>query len=263
MLRFDFTRDYKGTGASKGLDRGLLVYYDNELLLEEGMGIGACAIQTGGYTYFASVVSIEYIGSAIHVNSNINRRLEFTVSGTRFKPLTKFLEFFSTKVYMKLEKSQSRLLSLGSHLSKIFNVGMTFVKTLTLGEIRTVYETGDYFLTVDLSCNFNAHDSKLFVMNELGGSLFQQGLIGGKVTSPPSGWQRVYSTCELYNHRHSLAFSMEEMKVPENVSTAIYWGREKTSQFSWAGFESEISCQSKAFEHYRYAIFFREVENQT
>jgi hypothetical protein len=38
MLKFDMSRQYKGTGVSHGLDRGLLVYSDDVLLFRKAWG---------------------------------------------------------------------------------------------------------------------------------------------------------------------------------------------------------------------------------
>ncbi len=143
---------YKGTGVSKGLDRGLLVYHNGALLVEEGMAIGACAFQAGGYTYFASVKSIERKGSFIEVESHIDTRLEFSVLGIRSKLITKSQEMLVKHFYMKQEKWQEQLLKKSEIMRKLFNVNLCFVKCPSLGTVKTVYEVGDSIVKTDLSC---------------------------------------------------------------------------------------------------------------
>jgi hypothetical protein len=44
---------YPGEGISRGLARGLLVYYQDCNLTDEGMGIGSIALRDHHYTYFS------------------------------------------------------------------------------------------------------------------------------------------------------------------------------------------------------------------
>lgn len=75
MPQYDLTDQYKGFGISQGLDRGLLVYHGDTLLVEEGMGIGACAFQTGGFTYFASTRSIQKDQGTMTMTASLDKKL--------------------------------------------------------------------------------------------------------------------------------------------------------------------------------------------
>jgi hypothetical protein len=262
MLKFEMPEIeeiYKGVGVSKGLDRGLLVYHNGALLVEEGMAIGACAFQTGGFTYFASIKSIERKGSFIEVESHIDTRLEFSVLGIRSKLITKSQEALAKYFYMKQENWQEQLLKNSEIIKKLFNVNICFVKVPSLGIVKTVYEVGDGIVKTDLSCCAEC-GGKLFVMNELGGSKFDKSIVDGEISCPPSGWQKIITVCELYSDNHSLAFTMAEDSVPENIKSSLYWGREYIEGVcSWSGFESEIRCSSGKFENYRYSVVFRRV----
>ncbi|MBP1743116.1 MAG: hypothetical protein H6Q58_94 [Firmicutes bacterium] len=250
---------YRGTGVSKGLDRGLLVYDNGALLVEEGMAIGACAFQAGGYTYFASVKSIERKGSFIEVESQIDTRLEISVLGIKSKLVTKTHEMLVKHFYMKQENWQEKLLKKGEIIRKIFDVNTCFVKGPSLGTVKTVYEVGNGIVKTDLSCCAKI-GGRFFVMNELGGSKFDKSIVNGEVLFAPSGWQKIETECELYSDSHSLAFTVAEDSVPENVRSSLYWGREYIEDFcSWSGFESEIKCSTGKFENYRYKVVFRRV----
>ncbi|MHC1718644.1 MAG: hypothetical protein AB9883_08370 [Acidaminococcaceae bacterium] len=259
MLKFDLSYDHKGTGVSKGIDRGLLVYDGDVLLLEEGMGLGACSLQTGGYTYFASIKNIKRAKSSFDVVFIIDKRLEWKVFGIKSTYLTKILEYIATKIYMKHENIQNKLLKLGGLLQKLFKARTYFVKVPAQGEIRIAYELGDNEILVDLSCQTEKKKIKLFVMNELGGSIFDKSFIHGVQSVAPTGWQKNDGHCELYSDEHSLAFTMVEINVPVNIQSTLYWGRELlTNNYCWAGFESELVCNSNKFNNYRYSIVFRE-----
>jgi len=99
-LKFDISTQYKGTGVSQGLDRGLLVYDDDILLLEEGMGLGACAFQTGSYTYFTSIKSIKKAEDSFKVVGSIDKKLVWKVLGIKSSLLTRTLEYITTNIYM-------------------------------------------------------------------------------------------------------------------------------------------------------------------
>ena len=263
MLKFDISHEYKGTGISQGLDRGLLVYNDNILLLEEGMGLGACAIQTNGFTHFTSIKSIVKADDSFDVLSLIDTRLEWQILGIRSRYFTKMLEYFTTNIYMKNEERQREIHKLGGFLRKLFNVKACFIKVPIIGKIRVKYEVGKKEILVDLSCETEKTGSKLFVMNELGGSIFDKGIINGELVISPSGWQKIESHSELYSPSHSLAFNIVERHIPDNARSKLFWGREMIKDnYCWAGFESEIVWDSNKLENYRYSINFREVAKQ-
>ena len=260
MLKFEMSQTYKGTGVSEGLDRGLLVYNNDILLIEEGMGLGSCAFQTGGLTYFASISDIKNDLNSFEVIYNIDKRLEFKVSGIKSELFTRAQEQIATNVYMKLEKSQKKLLILGGLLGKILNMQVCFVKVPAIGEVRITYELGLNSATMDVNCEIEKKAGKLFLMNELGGSIFDKSIVKGEMSPSPSGWQKMQNSCELYSKGHSLAFTIIERNIPDNVRSNLYWGREQFSdKCCWAGFESEIICDTNKFSNYRYSINFREM----
>ncbi|MGV8905414.1 MAG: hypothetical protein ACOH15_02310 [Acetobacterium sp.] len=261
MLTFDISNEYIGTGVSHGLDRGLLVYSGDVLLLEEGMGLGACALQTEGYTYFTSIKNIKREKDSFEVECTIDKKLVWKVLGVRAKLLTRILEGITSNIYMKQENKQRKLLRLGGLLCKVFSVNSCFVNVKSQGEVRIVFEIEDNEILVDLSCKTEKMGSKLFVMNELGGSIFNKGIINHELIGPPSGWNKIEKPSELYSPSQALAFTLVESHVPDNVRSTLFWGRELAgNSYCWAGFESEILCESSEFENYRYSIKFREVE---
>lgn len=260
MLKFDISHDYKGIGVSEGLERGLLVYKDDVLLLEEGMGIGICALQTGGYTYFTSIKSITKAKNSYDVLYSINKRLEWKIFGFRSRNLTKALEYIATNLYMKNESGQKTALKLGTLMRKLFRVEASFMEVPSLGEVKTNYEISDYRIIVNVSCETNTKSNKLFIMNELGGGFFNKALLNGESTTAPSGWQKLKPYCEIYSEAYNLAFRLVEEHVPDNLQSTLFWGREFVKDsYCWSGFESEINWNMAKFENYRYSIVFREV----
>lgn len=262
MLKFEMSQIYKGTGVSEGLDRGLLVYNNDVLLVEEGMGLGSCAFQTGGLTYFASISDIKKDVNSFEVIYNIDKRLELKVSGIRSELFTRAQEQIATNIYMKQEKIQKKLLILGELLEKIFNIQMCFVKIPAIGVVRITYQLGHNSVAMDVNCEMEKKAGKLFLMNELGGSIFDKSIVKGEMSTSPSGWQKMGNSCELYSKAHSLAFTIIEKNIPDNIRSNLYWGREQfRNKCCWAGFESEIIFDTSKFSNYSYSINFRETEN--
>jgi hypothetical protein len=260
MLKFDLSPTYKGTGVSQDLDRGLLVYNDGVPLLEEGMGLGACAYQIGGHTYFTSFIRIKKEEDLFETTSSIDLRLELKVFGIRTRLFTKAQEFIATNIYMKHKIIQKPILVLSTLSRWLFNVKTCFVKVPSLGNVRLKYSVRENEVLIEVSSETINAGGKMFVMNELGGKLFDKGIKNGKITDPPSGWEHVDEPYELYSGTHSLAFTVEQLTVPEHVSSRLFWGRETIlNTCCWAGFESEIICDYNKFTNYTYLVKFREV----
>lgn len=274
MLKFLMSDKFKGTGASQGLDRGLLVYDGDELIVGEGLGMGACALQSGGFTFFTSIISIDdSTAHSITVSSDIDIKLVWKLLGIKSLIFTRIIESVCNNFYKKQEKRQDTLLNLAEILKKIFNAKSSFVKIPSQGNIKINYKicedeaisaSENCEIAVDLFCETIKSGFRLFVMNELEGRLFNRGLIDGAISPPPSGWQQIDGQrCELYSPDRKLAFSMTENKspgnIPGNISSKLFWGREVCGDCNWAGFENEITCNGKSFANYRFSINFREV----
>ena len=258
MLQYELTDWYKGIGISLGLDRGLLVSHDGILLVGEGMGIGACSLQISGFTYFTSIKSISETADALVLVGSLDRRLEWAVLGVRSRLLTSILEFITTYIYMKHENKQQRMLKYGSLFRRFFRVTPNFVNVSPRAEVMISYTAGQDKIDVEVSYKAKKPGGRLFIMNELDGNIFAEGITDGVRTPPPTGWQKVSGTCELYSCSNKLSFTISERHIPENVLGTIYWGRESCRDYCWAGFESKLTCSAKEFDNYKYTIIFQE-----
>lgn len=270
MLELKFDENYDGQGISKGIQRGLLPYLDGKLIMQEGMGIGAFAIQCENRTYFCSIDKItekNASGKVILVQYRIDRRLDWTFLNRSSSVLTTFLELAASKCYMKAEAFQGPLLKLGTLFRKLFGIRIDFKKIESLGKIRAKYTIKESEVYIEVDCKSTCKDYKLFVMNEIGGELFSQAVVDGCEANPPTGWQRLEEKGTDDKRSHMLtsaslgvAFYMEEILVPSNIETGLFWGREVSGGYNWAGFESEIKCLEDGFSGYIYKICF---ENHT
>ncbi len=259
MLKFELSDKNIGTGISKGLARGLLVYYKDVLLLEEGMGLGICALHVNGHTYFTSPVSIAGTRDSFESVWCFDIMLETEIVGFK-TPLVTFLrEHIITGLYMKQKSMQEKLLEMGERLRKIFRMETCFVKVPPVGEVRANYKIFQNSIKVDLSFELKKQGGKLYILNELGGNIFDRSLFNDEIKEPLTGWEKAQGKCELYSSIYGLSFSVREDQIPENVSSSLFWGRENIGDVCWAGFEIELICDSGKINHFTYSIIFSEV----
>lgn len=272
MLEFKFDKNYYGEGISRGIPRGLLPYMDGKPIVQEGMGIGSFAVQYGNRTYFCSVDKIdEYsaVDKIIDVKYRVDMELEWTFLQKPSALLTSFLETVASEFYMKSEVFQDPLLKIGTLIRRLLRIKPDFKKIESLGEISASYAVGESNIKIEADCNLILENYKLFVMNEIGGELFSRSIICGKEKAPPTGWQRIEKSAVIEDHLHvlkspslGLAFHMEEIFVPPYVESTLFWGREVSSGYNWAGFESELKCFSRGFEGYAYRIWFEKAAKE-
>jgi hypothetical protein len=258
MLEYRFSDQYRGFGFSEGLERGLLVSHDGTLLVEEGMGLGACALQTGGYTYFASVREQTAAAGGSRQVVDLNRQLVWRIFGRTSRLLTRALEKIATRHYMKNPRRQAGILRLGEVLSRIFRVDASFAGVVPLGQVTLEMTTEGNVIVGTVGCQVKMDGGKLFIMNELGGHYFRGALRKELPIEPPTGWQKMPADAELLCPERSLAFTIEERHVPPGVSSTLFWGREANSRLSWSGFECELTWEGREFSGYQYALKFRE-----
>lgn len=266
MLELKFDENYDGQGISKGIQRALLPYLDGKLIVQEGMGIGAFAVQCKNRTYFCSIDKIteeNASGKVMVVEYRIDRRLDWTFLNRPSPALTTFLELAASKCYMKAEVFQELLLKIGTFFRKLFGIRIDFRKIESLGKITAKYTVKQSEVYIEVDCKSACKDYKLFVMNEIGGELFSQAVVDGCEASPPTGWQRIEKKTIDDKRSHMLtsaslgvAFYMEELVVPINIESGLFWGREVSGGYNWAGFESEIKCHEDEFRGYAYKICF-------
>jgi len=258
MLTFDMSKKYKGTGISNGLDRGLLVYQNGDLLLDEGMGLGAVAIQTAGMNYFASIRQINKSFDKIEALLSIDKLLLRTIYGIPSKPLTRFIEKICTNMYKEREQSQGAWFILGGWINYLLQIKVSFVEVAPKGKFVLNYHILPNEIRMDLSGSLVQHADNIFVMNELSGILFHDGIQDGVLTPPPSGWQLANRESQLFGQDRRLAFTSEELCTPEMLETQLYWGRESDKDHCWAGFIYELQTEATEFKHFSYTVRFLE-----
>lgn len=270
MLEFKFDKNYYGEGISRGIPRGIVPYFQGKSIVQEGMGIGSFAIQHNNRTYFCSIAKIDEsaaLSKTVDVEYTVDLKLEWTFLQKASSRLTTFLELVASKYYMKSEKIQNPMLKIGTLLRRLLAIEPEFKKVESLGTIKARYTIGEYDIHIEVCGDMRLEKYKLFVMNEIGGELFSRAIICGKATKPPTGWQKIENASTINAKTHilksvnlGLIFYTEEISTPSNVESTLFWGREVSSGYNWAGFESELKCSSFRFEKYSYKVYFDPVK---
>jgi len=261
MIEFEIDRDYKGFGVSKDLHRGLLASRDGVPLTEEGMGLCACACRAGGRTYFASMADVKDEDGCFTAHLTFDRIIRQRYFGLEAGWLDRVGAFIIEKIYMKHEAVQDPLLSLCCLARKALFKKEQIIATDPAGEAFVSYKPENQDVHIKIKFQLCKPDSTLYVMNELGGNIFDSCLVDGKTVGLLTGWQALKGDPELYSREYGLSFSVRETYVGPGVSSRRYWGREaKGGICAWAGFESEIRTSGNDFVEYGYTVHFREVK---
>jgi len=120
-----------------------------------------------------------------------------------------------------------------------------------LGKISFNYKIFDnsVLINVDFSqiVKYNGKNiSKICILNELGGVFFNACKSNDKLFPPPSGWVKLEGnkSKKLYSKELKTDFDLEIIEKSPNYSFDFIYGREKVSNFCWAGFDIEIDTKS-------------------
>ena len=257
MLKFYFSTNYKGVGISEGIERGILVDYNDKCLVQEGMGLGSPAVKTRNGTYFSCNSYLQKI-------SDNNYKKEFYIDSElvweifNFKSvklsnsglLTTFINKL-TELYKKLPYLQKTLLKLGIITRDFFQTKSKIKKSGYLGKIVFYYKilnTG-VLIEVDFTHIMTQNSkniSKICLLNELGGDYFNSRKIGKKICNPPSGWVKLdgEKNKKLYSKEFKIDFDVDIIKIIPDYKFDFIFGREKLSDFCWAGYDIEIDVNS-------------------
>ena len=240
---------YLGEGISLGISRGILVKYKGNNIVQEGVGIGNLALKNGLMSYFATTCNTVQL-------SETQFRKTFLVDSVMFWRINGRLSVFVTKIiemlaqcYMFLPGLQNKLLKTGTLFRNLFKLTAQIIKISPVAEACF-----DYFIEKDdlrVECvvkSLSGYLHKVFILNELGADYFQNGIKNGKPVPGPSGWNHITSgpdTTVFFNPEYNLSFLIKEINVKDLIPYKLFWGREKTKDFSWAGFELEFDCRHK------------------
>lgn len=261
-MRVDFAYDprYRGEGISLGLSRGLVVLVDGGNVTQEGMGLGTAACRHRGFTYFcADAAAHDGEGGSFRIRGRLDRRIMWRMGGWQSSWLTRLAES-SAHGYMSIPGLQRPLMALATLIRTKLRLNPRFVPAPPVAEALSACTVRDG--RVDIECTvrlLRGGATKVFIMNELGADFFPEAIVKRRMVAPPTGWQPVPRdppVPALYDGHHGLRFSLSSIAVTPAAPHKLFWGREKTADYCWAGFEIEVDVRRLHAEtlSVRYAV---------
>ena len=243
QIRIISDSTYQGEGISKGLARGLLVYYGDQNLTGEGMGIGSIAIRDHECTCFSRTWTDVSEAGVLKRTFTLDTRMRWSIRGKPSNLLTRWIEY-GISAYMQLPRFQSSIMLPVSPLSTLLDIHPLFETIPSRGKVTFMYRvTGN---TVEVQVEINAPvrpQDTLCLLNELSAAWFTVGWDGKRPVSPPPGWEKVSSAqlpVSLVDPVHGIRFFIGQPSVSPPVPFTIYRGREHTGDVCWAGFCIEL-----------------------
>jgi len=246
--------NYLGEGISLGIARGILVKNKNINIVQEGTGIGNLALKNKLKTYFSSTCKTTQI-------SETQFRKIFLVDSIMLWQINKKPSNFLSGVidllcqgYMLFPGLQNKLLKTGTFFRYLFRLTPQIKKIAPVAEACF-----NYFIESDeiiVECEINSmagYLDKVYILNELGADYFPNGIINGKTVPAPSGWENIakgFDLTALYNPENGLYFLIKKIDIKTPVPYEVFWGREKTKDYSWSGFEIECECRNKNMKRF-------------
>lgn len=252
---------YQGEGISKGLARGLLVYYGDCNLTGEGMGIGSIALRDQQYTYFSRSWTDSTEAGVLKRTFTLDTRMKWSIRGEPSGFLTRWIES-GISAYMQLPWFQTIIMLPVLPLRTLFGIHPLFETIRPLGEVTFTYRVTGHVVEVHVEMNMPVRpQDTLCLLNELSAAWFTDGWDGKRAASPPPGWEKVSFAqlpVSLVDPLHGIRFFMGQPSVSPPVPFTIYRGREHTGDLCWAGFCIELGPLdgSQGLPEVRYCIGF-------
>jgi hypothetical protein len=252
---------YPGEGISRGLARGLLVYYGDCNLTGEGMGIGSIALRNHECTYFSRSWKDSAESGVLKRTFSIDSRMMWGLRGKPSTLLTRWIES-GISVYMQLPWFQRLLMLPVLPFRTLLDIHPFFETIPPKGKATFTYSiTGQNVeIQVEIVMPVRPNDT-LCLLNELSAAWFTAGWDGQRMTTPPPAWEKVGSDqlpVSLMDPVHGIRFFMDQPSVSPSVPCTIYRGREQSGDLCWAGFCLELGPPDSVLESLeaRYCIGF-------
>jgi hypothetical protein len=245
---------YIGEGISSGVARGLLVKFKDTNIVQEGLGIGNAALKYGSMTYFASACkTVQLSKTQFRKTFLVDSILLWQINGKCSILITRIIDMLS-QCYMILPGLQSKLLKTGTLFRKLFRLTPQIINIPPIAEACFNYSVDGNELFVECKIeSLQGFLSKVFILNELGADYFPKGIKNKIIVPPPTGWNYIAPSPDsiaFYNPEHDLTFFVKEINVIGLIPYKVFWGREKTRDFCWAGFEFEFDFRNKKIEKF-------------
>jgi hypothetical protein len=232
----------QGEGISKGLARGLRVYYGDCNLTGEGMGIGCIALRDHESTYFSRFWTDSAEKGVLRRTFTLDTRMRWGIRGKPSDLLTRWIES-GISAYMQLPRLQSIILLPVFPLRTLLGIHPLFETVPSRGKVTFTYRVTGLNVDVHVESTLPVEpQNTLCLLNELSAAWFTAGWDGKRPASPP-GWEKIgpgQLPVSLVDPVHGIWFFMDRPSVSPSVPHTVYWGREQSGDLCWAGFCLEL-----------------------
>jgi hypothetical protein len=257
---FKWDPRFRGEGISLGLARGLTAWIDDQNVTQEGMGLGTAACRHRRFTYFSTNAAGHHEADGVHrARYFLDSRIMWQTGERQSVWLTRLLES-AADGYMSAPRFQPPLMAAATLIRRSLRLKPRFVPAPPVAETLFDYAARERSIDIDCTVHLLRRGStKVSFMNELGADFFTRAIVKSRVVAPPTGWQPLaldHPIPALYDQSHGLRFSLASIVVTPAAPFRLYWGREKTADYCWAGFEIEVDVRSLHKETFsvRYAV---------
>ncbi|MGB9176123.1 MAG: hypothetical protein WCB46_05230 [Methanoregula sp.] len=236
--------EYSGEGISQGLARGLLVYFGDQNITGEGMGIGSIALKDQDYTYFSRSWTDSKEDGVLRRTFTLDTRMRWSIGGSKPSSiLSRWIEN-GISIYMQLPRLQGILMLPVLPLRTLIRIHPLFETIPSRGKISFTYRVTGHHVAVHVEIqDLPGPQHTLCLLNELSAAWFTAGWEGKQRSAPPPGWEKVSPAqlpVSLVDPVHGVRFSMGNLSVSPPVPLTIFRGREHTGDLCWAGFCIEL-----------------------
>lgn len=236
-------RGYEGEGRSLGLARGLLVFYGDQNLTGEGMGIGSVAIRDRTGTYFCRSSGGWADEAGKGRTYTLDTRIGWAIGGRPSPLLSRGVEA-AVGAYMHVPSLQRLLMLPVQPLRRRLGISPVFQAVPPVGRVTVDSEVKGGRIDVRAGVYPPLRPgSVVCLLNELSADWFTAAVRDGAPAPPPPGWEPLGPgdpPAQLYDPSHGLRFTLTEYSVPPDLPARTFWGRERIGDLCWAGFCLEL-----------------------
>ena len=235
--------EYSGEGISRGLARGLLVYYGDRNITGEGMGIGSIALRDRECTCFSRSWTDSEEDGVLKRTFTLDTRMRWGIRGIPSSLLTRWIES-GTSAYMLQPRFQHIVMLPVFPLRRLLGIHPLLETIPSRGTVTFTYRVTGHRVEVHakILVPLGKQDT-LCLLNELSAAWFTAGWDGKQPAAPPPGWERMRPDqlpVSLVDPVHGIRFTMDKPSASSPVPLIVFRGREHTGDLCWAGFCIEL-----------------------
>jgi len=238
------------------LQKGLVLMFDNQELIDEGLGFGVPVAKYGDKTYFSSSAEVSIQKSSLALTLKKTYILD-TISRKKIWRAS----YINDGFYSSMRKSFAKLYLTRKNLSPVFNTIMElreiakikteFIKVKPRGAVTVCYEIqpASINVSVDFSDLKLTGCEEVLVLNEQGSTIFEKysDTNGSKLFGREIGaWDLITADrASMVNAEEQLAFSLQNLN-----GASLFRGWERTrNRFSWAGLSYSLRPNHGVFDY--------------